>query len=122
MRLRQRTSTSRLNPHSGLLRGSSLDVMENFEAEQRRNFADKEIRDEIDALTPADWAALTDKRLGEYYALTQQMPAYQIRVSQEWQRRLTREQLRGTFRAAWISAISGLVGVVVGWVLSRLGH
>jgi hypothetical protein len=100
--------------------------MESFEAEQRRNFADKAIRDEIDALTPADWKALTEKRLGEYYVLTQQMPAYQIRVSQEWQRRLMREQLRGTSRAAWISAISGIVGTlvggVVGWLLSRLGH
>jgi hypothetical protein len=96
--------------------------MQSFEAEQRRNLADKAIRDEIDALTPRDWAALSEKRLGELYALTQDMPAYQSRVSQQWQRRLMREQLSVTMRATWISAISGLIGVALGWALSQLHH
>jgi hypothetical protein len=92
--------------------------MESFESQQNRAVADKEIRDEIDALTPRGWATLSEKRLGELDALTKEMPAYQSRISQQWQRRLMREQLRGTMRAAWISGISGLLGVVLGWILS----
>src|SRR6266704_3672233 len=93
--------------------------MGDFGADMRRELANKEIRDELDALTPRGWGNLSEKRLGEYQVLTQEMPAYNIRVSQEWQRRLIREQLRGAMRASWISAISGLVGVVIGWLLSR---
>lgn len=93
--------------------------MASFEAEQRREFADKAVRDDIDALTPRDWDTMSEKRLGEVDALTKDMPAYHSRVSQQWQRRLMREQLRGSMRAAWISAASGLVGVVLGWLLSR---
>lgn len=96
--------------------------MGDFEADTRRELANKEIRDEIDRLTPRDWTKLAEKRLAEYDALTQDMPAYRIRVSQEWQRRLIREQLSGTARIAWISAISGLAGVVLGWALSYLHH
>jgi hypothetical protein len=96
--------------------------MADFEADMRRELTNKEIRDEIDALTPRGWASLSEKRLGDYQVLTQEMPAYNVRVSQEWQRRLIREQLRGAMRGSWISAISGLVGVVLGWLLSRCSH
>lgn len=35
-------------------------MMESFKAEQRREFADKAIRDDIDALTPRDWDTMSE--------------------------------------------------------------
>ena len=37
----------------------------------------------------------------------------------EWQRRITAQQIRAGYRAAILSGIMGLAGVVLGWLLSE---
>ena len=75
--------------------------------------------DKIDARTIAN---LTDKKLALWQAVYAPDSPQYIFAQNEWQRRLTAQQVRATRFAAWVGIVGVVVGTLLGWVISSLHH
>jgi hypothetical protein len=63
---------------------------------------------------------LSDKQLAILQSEVKPESAQFIRANQEWQRRLTAEQIKSERFAAWVGVAGTICGVIIGWLLSKL--
>jgi hypothetical protein len=95
------------------LSGGNLGALKRWSAEQRRLMLMDQGFHESD---PNVIATLTDKKLAEFQIRYPSESRQFIIAEYEWQRRLTAQQIKATYRTAWI----GIFGVILGYGLTKL--
>jgi hypothetical protein len=98
--------------------------MSTVNSEMERGHSAVALKNEIDALSARGLAKLDDKKLSEYHSSTIALNAVaqQKRIEYEWQRRLGVEQSKATMRAAWIGLVGVVVGFLLSWILQAYGN
>lgn len=64
---------------------------------------------------------LSDEELAHWQSLKEIGSGAHILAEKEWERRLADRSIRATRKAMWVTAVSTLASVVVGWALGFFG-